>query len=115
MVAMDVVTDTGSRWVMTTVASGKVAVSSTCPPSTRRSPPLWYAAGGLGRSGWTGYRGGGEPALDVARTVPMQAFLGVFSYQVADGQATLLGPGREPLGQDGRQDHGTVHAVVAFP
>jgi len=91
-----------------TICSHATAVGLAASPS-------WYAAGGLGRSGWTGYRGGGEPALDVARTVPMQAFLGVFSYQVADGQATLLGPGREPLGQDGRQDHGTVHAVVAFP
>src|SRR6185437_14965929 len=64
---------------------------------------------------WPPPKGRPRCRLGGAGGVPAQAFFGVFGQQVADGKTTLLGPGRESLGQHGRHDHGAAHAVVAFP
>jgi hypothetical protein len=62
----------------------------------------------LGRPARTGPRSAVPP-------IEPQAFLRVLDQQVADRQATLLGPGGQPFGQHGRHDHRTADAIVTLP
>ena len=49
------------------------------------------------------------------RPVAGQAFLRILDQQVADGKATTLGLGGEPLRQLRRHDHRPADAVISFP
>src|SRR5271169_7069425 len=47
--------------------------------------------------------------------VAVQAVLRVLDQQITERKTELFGPGREPLGQPGRQDERAAYAVVALP